>query len=65
MQEVGVTKVLLEGMGNPEAAAEGATLGLWLYQRFKNKEKQKKAPEVELYGGENEEERYIWFCYLG
>lgn len=66
MQEVGVTKILLEGMGKPEAAAEGATLGLWLFQEFKNKDKQKKAPQVELYGGENSEERYIvcFFYYI-
>jgi hypothetical protein len=61
LQEVGVTKILLEGMGKPEAAAEGATLGLWLYQEFKNKIKQKKAPQLEFYGEENVEERYIGF----
>jgi hypothetical protein len=60
LQEVGVTKILLEGMGKPEAAAEGATLGLWLYQEFKNKIKQKKVPHLEFYGEENEEERYIY-----
>jgi hypothetical protein len=59
LQEVGVTKILLEGMGKPEAAAEGATLGLWLYQEFKNKIKQKKVPQLEFYGEENVEERYI------
>lgn len=61
LQEVGVTKILLEGMGKPEAAAEGATLGLWLYQVFKNKIKQKKAPQLEFYGEENLEERYNSF----
>lgn len=61
LQEVGVTKILLEGMGKPEAAAEGATLGLWLYQAYKNKIKQKKAPQLEFYGEENLEERYIGF----
>ncbi|PNF17805.1 Cytosol aminopeptidase [Cryptotermes secundus] len=60
LQEVGVTKILLEGMGKPEAAAEGATLGLWLYQVFKNKIKQKKAPQLEFYGEENLEERAAW-----
>lgn len=62
LQEVGVSKILLEGMGKPEAAAEGATLGLWLFQEFKNKDKQKKIPQLELYGEENAGERYIWFC---
>jgi len=60
LREVGVTKILLEGMGNPEAAAEGATLGLWLFQEFKDKDKQKKVPQVELYGEENVEERAAW-----
>lgn len=60
LQEVGVTNVLLEGMGNPEAAAEGATLGVWLYQAYKNKEKRKKAPLVELYGEDNIEARNAW-----
>jgi hypothetical protein len=64
LQEVGVTKILLEGMGKPEAAAEGATLGLWLYQEFKNKIKQKKVPQLEFYGEENVEERYIGFISL-
>lgn len=59
LQEVGVTKILLEGMGKPEAAAEGATLGLWLYQEFRNKIKQKKVPQLEFYGEDNVEERYI------
>jgi hypothetical protein len=65
LQEVGVTKILLEGMGKPDAAAEGATLGLWLYQEFKNKIKQKKTPQLEFYGEESIEERYIgFFCFL-
>ncbi|PSN44772.1 Cytosol aminopeptidase, partial [Blattella germanica] len=59
LQEVGVTKVLLEGMGNPEAAAEGATLGLWLYQAFKNEKKQKKTPELNLFE-ENENDKCKW-----
>jgi hypothetical protein len=61
LRDVGVTKILLEGMGHPDAAAEGATLGLWLFQEFKNKDKQKKAPQVEFYGEENVEERYADF----
>lgn len=65
LQEAGVTKILLEGMGKPEAAAEGATLGLWLYQEFKNKMKQKKIPQLEFYGEENVEERYICLiCFI-
>lgn len=64
LQEVGVTKILLEGMGKPEAAAEGATLGLWLFQEFKNKDKQKKIPQLELYGEENAEERCVCFLLL-
>ncbi|KAJ9583054.1 hypothetical protein L9F63_022596, partial [Diploptera punctata] len=56
LQEIGVKKVLLEGLGNPEAAAEGAILGVWLYQAFKNKEKQKKAPVIEFYENENNNE---------
>ncbi|XP_069679643.1 cytosol aminopeptidase-like isoform X2 [Periplaneta americana] len=59
LQEVGVTKVVLDGMGNPEAAAEGATLGLWLYQGFKDKQKQKVAPQIQLCS-ENEAERTAW-----
>lgn len=50
-------------MGNPEAAAEGATLGLWLYQGFKDKQKQKVAPQIQLCS-ENEAERYIPFFHL-
>lgn len=60
LREVGVTKILLEGMGHPEAAAEGATLGLWIFQEFKNKDKQKKVPQVELYEEKNVEERAAW-----
>lgn len=64
LREVGVTKILLEGMGHPEAAAEGATLGLWLFQEFKNKDKQKKVLQVELYGEENVEEKYVDFIHF-
>jgi hypothetical protein len=64
LREVGVTKILLEGMGHPEAAAEGATLGLWIFQEFKNKDKQKKVPQVELYEEKNVEERYVDFIHF-
>ncbi|KAG8306626.1 bleomycin hydrolase [Homalodisca vitripennis] len=46
LQDVEKTEIWVEGLGNPEAAAEGATLGLWLYQENKKQANQKKMPLV-------------------
>lgn len=38
------TEIWVEGLGDAEAAGEGATLGIWLYQGNKSSAKQKAAP---------------------
>ncbi|KAG8306625.1 bleomycin hydrolase [Homalodisca vitripennis] len=60
LQDVEKTEIWVEGLGNPEAAAEGATLGLWLYQENKKQANQKKMPLVHcLELGENQDP---WCC---
>lgn len=49
-----VTDVYVEDLGDAEAAAEGATLGVWKYQENKHKEKQTKIPAVHFYNDSNE-----------
>lgn len=49
LQKLGVGKIYIESFGITEAAAEGAGLGLWVYQDLKNKAKRKKIPHLGLY----------------
>lgn len=39
----------MESFGHAESAAEGAALGVWLYQEKKNKRHQIHIPQIELY----------------
>ncbi|XP_054264380.1 cytosol aminopeptidase-like isoform X2 [Macrosteles quadrilineatus] len=59
LQDIEKTEVWVEGFGNPEAAAEGATLGLWLYQEHKNLSKQKKIPVVHCLDCSTEQETWL------
>lgn len=49
LKKEGVSRIMVEGMGHPEQAAEGCTLALWRYQENRAKEKQRKIPTIELY----------------
>ncbi|KAK7868803.1 hypothetical protein R5R35_003644 [Gryllus longicercus] len=51
---IGVTDIFVEDLGDPQAAAEGAGLGVWKYQGFRNKAKQKPLANLELYCGDKE-----------
>lgn len=42
-------KVFVESFGHSESSAEGAALGVWLYQEKKNKKNQIHIPQLELY----------------
>lgn len=53
-----VTDVYVEDLGDAEAAAEGATLGIWKYQENKNKEKQTKIPAVHFYNEDGENKNW-------
>ncbi|XP_069679647.1 cytosol aminopeptidase-like [Periplaneta americana] len=53
LRDIGITNIVLEGLGHPEAAAEGATLGVWQYEEFKNEKKQMKIPQLELLENED------------
>ncbi|KAF6209118.1 hypothetical protein GE061_014861 [Apolygus lucorum] len=48
-QQLGVGKIYVESFGITEAAAEGAALGLWIYQDLKNKSRRKRVPHLGLY----------------
>lgn len=49
LQELKTQRVYLESFGHAESAAEGAALGVWLYQEKKRKERQLHIPQLELY----------------
>ncbi|KAF2893566.1 hypothetical protein ILUMI_12595 [Ignelater luminosus] len=49
LKKQGVTRILVEGLGRPEQAAEGAALALWRYQENKMREKWKPIPSLELF----------------
>uniref|UniRef100_A0A1B6BYN6 Cytosol aminopeptidase n=1 Tax=Clastoptera arizonana TaxID=38151 RepID=A0A1B6BYN6_9HEMI len=49
LQDIDVREIYVEHLGDPEAAAEGAILGPWVYQENKMKEKQKQIPKIEPY----------------
>jgi cytosol aminopeptidase len=52
LQEVEVTNISVDSLGNAEAAAEGATLGIWKYQGPKSK-KPKALPSISPYNDES------------
>lgn len=49
LQELKTQRVYMESFGHAESAAEGAALGVWLYQEKKRKKYQKFIPQLELY----------------
>ncbi|XP_068083968.1 cytosol aminopeptidase-like [Anabrus simplex] len=49
LQELKVLKICVEGFGNAESAAEGAALGVWLYQELRHKSKQLRLPLLDLH----------------
>lgn len=44
---------MVDQMSNAEAAAEGAILGLWTFQEFRNNEDREIEPKVHLYDASN------------
>ncbi|KAL1122419.1 hypothetical protein AAG570_002750, partial [Ranatra chinensis] len=53
LQERGCQVVHVEGFTNAEAAAEGATLGVWKYQELKDPPDRLIIPKLELYDSED------------
>lgn len=49
LRKQGCTRIMVEGMGYPEQAAEGSALSLWRYQEHKNKQRWKTIPSLELF----------------
>lgn len=49
LQGLKISKVLVESFGHAESAAEGAALGVWLYQEKKRKKNQLFIPQIELH----------------
>lgn len=49
LQELRAQRVYIESFGHAESAAEGAALGVWLYQEKRKKSKQLFIPQLELY----------------
>nr|APA33992.1 seminal fluid protein [Nilaparvata lugens] len=54
LQDVGVTHIYMENLGEPQCAAEGANLGLWLYQENRSPENQVFIPQVLPFEGPSE-----------
>lgn len=49
LQDLRTQRVYVESFGHAESAAEGAALGVWLYQEKKQKKRQLFIPQLELY----------------
>lgn len=49
LKSQGVNRILIEGLGYPEQAAEGSALALWRYQENKSRENWKVIPTLELF----------------
>ncbi|XP_022919334.1 cytosol aminopeptidase-like [Onthophagus taurus] len=49
IQKLKAEKCYVESFGHAESAAEGAALGVWLYQEKKDRRHQKHIPQLELY----------------
>lgn len=49
LQKLPIHKLSIESFGHAESAAEGAALGVWLYQEKKTKKTQLNIPTLELY----------------
>lgn len=55
LQADGCTEIFIEEFTNAEAAAEGATLGIWQYQELKCKTRQKTASTIDIFGCDNKD----------
>lgn len=60
LQERGIDEIYVEHMQDGEAAAEGATLGVWIEQQFKHYEDQLTESKVFLYGKEEGKHKEMW-----
>ncbi|XP_056643884.1 cytosol aminopeptidase-like [Diorhabda sublineata] len=49
LKEQGATRILVEGLGHPEQAAEGTALALWRYQENKSRQYWQVIPTLELF----------------
>jgi aminopeptidase len=49
LQDQYITTIFVDCMGHAESAAEGAAMGIWMFQDLKNEVKQKSIPRLELY----------------
>ncbi|XP_057666298.1 cytosol aminopeptidase-like [Diorhabda carinulata] len=49
LKNEGVTRILIEGLGHPEQAAEGSALALWRYQENRSRQYWQVIPTLELF----------------
>jgi aminopeptidase len=50
LQDLYIRTIHVDGMGHAESSAEGASMGVWVFQELKNEKHQKGIPRLELYG---------------
>jgi aminopeptidase len=50
LQELYMRMIHVESMGHAESSAEGAAMGVWMFQELKDSAKQKAIPRLELFG---------------
>lgn len=51
LNDINVSEIAVENLGDSEAAAEGATLGVWCFQEFKEDKKKKLCSTVSPFEG--------------
>lgn len=49
LQEIDTSKIYVENFGHSESAAEGAGMGVWINQEFKEKTAQIQIPQIEMW----------------
>jgi len=49
LQEIHIRTMFVESFGHAESAAEGAGMGVWMFQELKNPNRQRVVPRLELY----------------
>lgn len=58
LQQLDTHKIYVESMGHAEAAAEGAKMALWRYQKYRAKNRREYTPQLEIHAENKAETDY-------
>ncbi|KAK6635764.1 hypothetical protein RUM44_001018 [Polyplax serrata] len=60
LQKLKVSEIIVDGLEDPESAAEGVTLKLWEYNEYKKESDRKHVPDVKLYSWGKTQDDCLW-----